>query len=952
MVRDNVTGLIWEVKTDDDSVHDKDATYTWQDAQDVFIAQVNAETFGGRSDWRLPTIQELSSITALGRVNPAADITYFPNCRPSYSYYWSSSPNAYSSGYAWSVYFNGGSVGYHYNTNHYYVRCVRAGPTGSLDHLTLNGDGTVTDTSTGLMWQQTGPESSRTWEEALAYAEGLVFAGYDDWRLPNARELQSIVDYSEYLTAVNTSFFPNCRPSYYWSSSPSAYYLFSAWTVNFNAGYVSYYNKTDDHCYVRAVRGGQNCLLGHLIISAPSQGSMWELGDIMPISWDTSGIGGDVTISLSRQGGKTGTFDQIIAASTENDGSFDWTVTGLDSVNCMLKIVPVDDPEKGTTQGLFSLLEAFFTITATSGYGGNISPLGDVKVYKGADQTFTITPDEDYQILDVLVDGSSVGIKESYTFSDVQANHKIDAIFTKVVSTTYIIHATAGAGGTITPSDAVSVDEGADQTFAISADAGYQIWNVLVDGVSVGTGKTYTFVDVQKNHTIAASFRRIIHAITTTVGPGGTIDPSGAVSVTEGDDQTFTFTASKNYAIKDVLVDGASMGALSSYTFSNVTAHHTISATFEAIHYVITASKEGNGEIDPEGAISVNAGESLTFCMYPNSDYHVADVFVDSVSQGPVPSYTFTDVQANHTINALFAKNVFTITATAGGGGRIILSGEVSVYGGTAQTFTIIPNSGYQILDVLVDGVSVGIRESYTFEDVQADHVIQAHFFKAPPTVSTLGISNITHYSAQIGGEVTSEGGAEVTARGVCCSPTENPTVADKKTVDGTGTGFFISIITGLTPGTDYYVRAYATNSFGTGYGENLAFSTLPTLAPVPDIKANGSDVPIVVSSAESVSIDISLTPGVYAGANADWWIAVKTPFAPPGDWYTYVHPAGWLPGVNLCAQTGLFDLALYQVLNMTLPVGTYTFYFALDDPDYAATGPWWGLDSVKVTVE
>ena len=117
------------------------------------------------------------------------------------------------------------------------------------------------------------------------------------------------------------------------------------------------------------------------------------------------------------------------------------------------------------------------------------------------------------------------------------------------------------------------------------------------------------------------------------------------------------------------------------------------------------------------------------------------------------------------------------------------------------------------------------------------------------------------------------------------------------------------------------------------------------------DIKANGSDGPIVVSSSTPVSIDISLDPGAYTSEVADWWIAVKTPFAPPEDWYTYVHPVGWQPGINLCAQTGLFGLAPYELLNMTLPVGTYTFYFAVDDPDSIATGPWWGLDSVEVTV-
>ena len=136
------------------------------------------------------------------------------------------------------------------------------------------------------------------------------------------------------------------------------------------------------------------------------------------------------------------------------------------------------------------------------------------------------------------------------------------------------------------------------------------------------------------------------------------------------------------------------------------------------------------------------------------------------------------------------------------------------------------------------------------------------------------------------------------------------------------------------------------------GYRDGFFISNSATNLPVPDIKANGSDGPVTVSSGAPVSVTIGLNPGNKAGQNADWWIAVKTPFAPPLDWYTYVNLTGWLPGINLYAQTGLFDLSSYEVLNMKLPVGNYTFYFAIDDPDGAATGPWWGLDSVVVTVQ
>lgn len=64
------------------------------------------------------------------------------------------------------------------------------------------------------------------------------------------------------------------------------------------------------------------------------------------------------------------------------------------------------------------------------------------------------------------------------------------------------------------------------------------------------------------------------------------------------------------------------------------------------------------------------------------------------------------------------------------------------------------------------------------------------------------------------------------------------------------------------------------------------------------------------------------------------------------------VYPTGWIAGTNLTIQTTIFDLTSFEVLNMTLPAGDYTFYFAIDNPDRAATGPWWGLGSVEVTVQ
>ncbi|MFZ4705716.1 MAG: hypothetical protein ACOYMF_06880 [Bacteroidales bacterium] len=95
------------------------------------------------------------------------------------------------------------------------------------------------------------------------------------------------------------------------------------------------------------------------------------------------------------------------------------------------------------------------------------------------------------------------------------------------------------------------------------------------------------------------------------------------------------------------------------------------------------------------------------------------------------------------------------------------------------------------------------------------------------PTVTTAGITDITQTTATGGGEVTDDSGAEVTARGICWSTSQNPTITDSHTSDETGTGVFVSNLTGLTANTPYFVRAYATNSLGTAYGNELTFTTL-----------------------------------------------------------------------------------------------------------------------------
>ena len=159
-------------------------------------------------------------------------------------------------------------------------------------------------------------------------------------------------------------------------------------------------------------------------------------------------------------------------------------------------------------------------ISASAGAGGSISPNGTVKVKYGEDKTFTITPNEGYEIQSVTVDGQNKGKITSYTFEDVKEAHSISASFVKKQ---FNITASAGAGGSISPNGTSTVSYGDSKTFTITPTQGYKVKSVVVDGTNKGELTTYTFNNVKGTHTISVTFE-----------PSGKVD-IGRPDVTDGD---------------------------------------------------------------------------------------------------------------------------------------------------------------------------------------------------------------------------------------------------------------------------------------------------------------------------------------------------------------------------------------------------------------------------------
>ena len=317
-------------------------------------------------------------------------------------------------------------------------------------------------------------------------------------------------------------------------------------------------------------------------------------------------------------------------------------------------------------------------VVVTSGANGMISP-GTLTVAHGSDLTCSITPDPGYHIAAVTVDSVPVGAVTSYTFDNVTADHTISATFAADVLVTYAITASAGAHGSISPAGVKNVVAGAAQTFDFTSSTGYHVSSVLVDGGAVVAADSYTFTNVRATHAIAVTFAANVYAIDVSAGLHGLASPAGSQNATFGSDVSFTFTADPGYHVADVLVDGDSVGALSSYTLADVREAHSISVTFavnEAGTFSIAPTAGSAGAISPAEVQVVEAGEDITFTITPDAGSHIQTLAVDGVAVAVTSSYTFANVQADHTIAATFAKDPAPTTCSLSGNHASVKHGK------------------------------------------------------------------------------------------------------------------------------------------------------------------------------------------------------------------------------------------------------------------------------------
>ena len=317
-----------------------------------------------------------------------------------------------------------------------------------------------------------------------------------------------------------------------------------------------------------------------------------------------------------------------------------------------------------------------YTITASAGANGTIAPSGTITVNSGGSQQFIATPDDCYEVDQWTVGGTVVQTGgDIYTLSNVQANATVGVTFkTKTFMVTFSEGISDGSFTFPTYQPGFFMC-GTSITYNAHSYDCLEVAYWSVDGVLVQIGgDSYTF-NLQAETDIHITYKRKTFMVTPSAGSGGTISQSAPQTVTCGGNITFTATPDDCYEVDQWFVNEKPVQTGGdSYTLDNVQENAIVEVTFIIKTYTITITVGEGGTASQTGAHTVNCGESITYFFTPNYCYHIDQFFIDAVND-PIAvndgTYTLI-ITEDHTIEVVFALNLYAVTFMANGGDGII----------------------------------------------------------------------------------------------------------------------------------------------------------------------------------------------------------------------------------------------------------------------------------------
>ena len=418
------------------------------------------------------------------------------------------------------------------------------------------------------------------------------------------------------------------------------------------------------------------------------------------------------------------------------------------STNADYSLTCTGEGGTGTAAVTIVVAPKMYKITASAGSNGSITPSGEMTVEKGRSQSFSLTPNAGYRIASVFVDGTNVGPVSAYSFTTVTADHSIVASFERIPEPTVSLTASAT---NIAAGDSATLSWSSTEATHCEAGGPWSIAPGQLTGtltVSPGTTSAYTLICTGEGGTGTAAVTIVVgpktYTITASAGTNGSITPSGEVAVEKDKDQAFSLTPNAGYRIASVFVDGTNVGPVSAYSFTTVTADHSIVASFERIpEPTVSLTASATNITDGDSVTLTWSSTEATRCEAAGPWSIAPSQLAGSLSVSPstTSAYTLSCTGDGGTgtaaVTIVVAPKTYTITASAGTNGSITPRGNITVVRGASQSFTLVPRSGYRVASLIVDGVNVGALTAYAFTNVTANHTITGNFERIPaPTVT------------------------------------------------------------------------------------------------------------------------------------------------------------------------------------------------------------------------
>ena len=389
-------------------------------------------------------------------------------------------------------------------------------------------------------------------------------------------------------------------------------------------------------------------------------------------------------------------------------------------------------------------------VSANPSNGGNVTGGGSYN--QGQSCTVSATANSGYTFVNWTENGTQVSSNANYTFT-VNGNRNLVANFqAQPQQYTISVSANPSNGGNVTGGG--TYNQGQSCTVSATANSGYTFVNWTENGTQVSTNANYTFT-VTSNRNLVAHFTTQGYVITAIAEPsvGGVVTGSGGYNY--GETCTLTATANTGYTFQRWTKNGTPVSTNPTYSFT-VTESATYTAHFNAQSYTITVAANPSNAGSVSGGGSYTYGQTCTVTASANNGYAFTNWTENGSQVSTNASYSFT-VTGNRNLVANFAQNTHSIHASAGANGIITPSGTITVAHGVNQSFSMIPDSDYEVQEVYIDGNPIGAMTSYTFTNVTADHYIHVTFTHVD-AIEENNSTTINVYPNPTKGEVIVEG--------------------------------------------------------------------------------------------------------------------------------------------------------------------------------------------------